>query len=184
MERAKRVRLSVRLLRASSMLVVSGSVLKMLATSASHWSRVATAVSFVSVMASVIFFAGVACCFVGVFLSVCPRCGMSNKDALFSFGRLLPVLEIVISGKLPLCWRCEQALSPKAAGDRRCKSEEPNRPSADGPVVVEALSRSECISVRIPRKVKSVLVLLVIAIPNLVLLTLVILHVTGVWPLW
>ena len=49
---------------------------------------------------------------------------------------------------------------------------------------VDALTRSQCFSIEIPRKVRAALVLGAIAIPNLALLTLAILHVTGVRPLW
>ena len=49
---------------------------------------------------------------------------------------------------------------------------------------VDALTRSQCFSIEIPRKVRAALVLGAIAIPNLALLTLAILHETDVRPLW
>ena len=147
-------------------------------------------VAFVKWLLFVIFVTCFGSVLIGTFLSVCPRCGKSNKDALYSFGRMLPILEIALFGKLPLCYACERELAAKASARQKCQ------PRADGSLPtgtasgkriaynVDALTRDQCFSIKIPRKVRAALVLGVIAIPNLALLTLAILHVTGVRPLW
>ena len=147
-------------------------------------------VAFITLLVKAIALTSFVCCLVGVLLSVCPRCGKSNKDALYSFGRMLPILEIALFGKLPLCYACERELVAKASARQK------RQPRADGSLPtgtatgkrivcnVDALTRDQCFSIKIPRKVKTALVLGAIAIPNLALLTLAILHVTGVVPLW
>lgn len=43
---------------------------------------------------------------IGIVLSVCPRCGKTNKDRFYGFIRILPTIEIALSGELPLCKKC------------------------------------------------------------------------------
>ena len=190
MERQERVRLSVKLIRVSEILSLPGFLLGALAMGVWHRCRVSSIVAMLISVAGWLVLMSVVCRLGGVLLSVCPRCGKSNKDALYSFGRMLPILEIALFGKLPLCYACERELAAKAS------SRQKRQPRADGSLPtgtatgkrivcnVDALTRSQCFSIEIPRKVKAVLVLGVIAIPNLALLTLAILHVTGVRPLW
>ena len=149
-------------------------------------------VAFITLLVKAIALTSFVCCLVGILLSVCPRCGKSNKDALYSLGRMLPILEIALFGKLPLCYACERELAAKASARQKRQP----RARADGSLStrtvcenrivcnVDALTRAQCVSIEIPRKVRAALVLGVIAIPNLVLLTLAILHVTGVVLLW
>ena len=147
-------------------------------------------VAFITLLVKAIALTSFVCCLVGILLSVCPRCGKSNKDALYSFGRMLPILEIALFGKLPLCYACERELAAKASARQKCQpnmgGSRTSGNACENRIVchVDALTRAQCFSIKIPRKVRAALVLGAIAIPNLALLTLAILHVTGVVPLW
>lgn len=182
MDRRKRVRLAIFLFRLfcalSVPLLLFGGALFQLRVPFLRWTVCAIFwMCFVSVL-------------MGTLLSVCPRCGKSNKDALYSFGRMLPIMEIVIFGKLPLCYACERELAAKASAKKDGKPESDHSPPSvavgDRRVVcdVDALTRADCFRIEIPRKLKVALILMAIAIPNIALLSLAVLHVTGVKPLW
>ena len=182
MERHKRVRLSIWLIRLASVLFVPTFLFGV--------ALCQLRVAFITLLVKAIALAGCSSLLCGILLSVCPRCGKSNKDALYSFGRMLPILEIVLFGKLPLCYACERELAAKAG------SRQGRRPRADGSpspgtvrgkgmvCSVDALTRAQCFGIEIPGKVRAALVLAAIAIPNLVLLALAVLHVTGAKPIW
>ena len=190
MDRQVQVRNSIRLIRLSEVLLLSGTVPGGLAMIVWHWCRVASIATMLISLAGWLVLMGSACRLGGILLSVCPRCGKSNKDALYSFGRMLPILEIVLLGKLPLCYACERELAAKAGSrqGRRPRAEgSPSPRTARGKGMVcnvDALTRTQCFSIEIPGKVRAALVLAAIAIPNLVLLALAVLHVTGVKPIW
>lgn len=190
MDRKDRVRASVRLIRASAILMSSSLLPGSLAMLIQHWCRVSSIVAMFISIAAWLGIMGCACSLGGILLSVCPRCGKSNKDALYSFGRILPIMEIVIFGKLPLCYACERELAAKASAKKDGKpvtvvsalagTAGERRATCD----VDALTRSDCFSIEIPRRLKVALILMAIAIPNIALLALAVLHVTGVKPLW
>ena len=178
MDRQVQVRNSIRLIRLSEVLLLSGTLPGGLAMIVWHWCRVASIATMFISLAGWLVLMGSACRLGGILLSVCPRCGKSNKDALYSFERMLPILEIVLFGKLPLCYACERELAAKAGSrqGRRPRAEgSPGTARGKGMVCnVDALTRSQCFSIEIPGKVRAALVLLALAV----------LHVTGLKPIW
>lgn len=44
--------------------------------------------------------------YIGIGLSVCPRCGKTNKDRIYPYFRILPIERVIFHGDLPLCKNC------------------------------------------------------------------------------